>query len=91
MGCAKSKGAGATEEIPLADLTKLDRFQRFECTFPLYRMRVDIFEGKVKRFVTGKNSVTLQQLRYALKDDKKFDDINKDDSLFVQVLKSEFF
>lgn len=92
MGCGNSKGGpGATEEIPLADFSKLDRFQRFEHSFPLYRMRIDIFEGKVKRFVTGKNSVTLQQLRYAFKDDKKFEDINNDESLLVQVLKSDFF
>jgi hypothetical protein len=92
MGCGNSKaGPGATEEIPVADFSKLDRFQRFEHHFPLYRIRIDVFEGKVKRFVTGKNSVTLAQLRYAFKDDKNWEELKNDDSLLVQVLKSEFF
>ena len=77
--------------MPLPDFSKLDSHQRFEHQFPLYRTRIDIFEGRVKRYVSGKNSVTLQQLRYAFKDDKKWDDLNNDDSLLVQVLKSEFF
>ena len=50
-----------------------------------------MFEGKVKRYVSGKNSVTLSQLRYAFKDDAKWEDLRNDDSLLVQVLKSEFF
>jgi hypothetical protein len=53
----------------------MDNFTKFEHSFPFYRTRIDIFEGRVKRFVTGKNSVTLAQLRYAFKDDSKWEEL----------------
>lgn len=34
---------------------------------PFHTLRVDIFEGNVKRFVHGSNLVTLRQLRFAFK------------------------
>ena len=34
---------------------------------PFHTLRVDIFEGNVKRFVHGTNFVTLRQLRFAFK------------------------
>jgi len=34
---------------------------------PFHTLRVDIFEGNVKRFVHGANFVTLRQLRFAFK------------------------
>ena len=54
-------------------------------------MRIDVFEGKVKRFVSGKNSVTLPQLRYAFKDDKNWEDLQRDNSLLVKLVTSEAF
>lgn len=61
MGCGNSKSAPAAivEEIAAVDVLKLDRFSRFEHSFPFYRMHLDVFEGKVKRFVINKHSVTL--------------------------------
>ncbi len=44
------------------DLNSMSKFDRFEHSFPFYRMRIDTFEGKVKRFVSNRNSVTLRQL-----------------------------
>ena len=93
MGCGDSKqGSRApVEEIPEMDLSGLDNYQKFEYQLPFYRTRIDIFEGRVKRFVNGKNSVTLQQLRYAFKDDKKWSDLFNEDSVLCQILESEFF
>jgi hypothetical protein len=54
-------------------------------------MRIDVFEGKVKRFVYDKNSVTLTQLRYAFKDDKNWEDLQRDNSLLVKLITSEAF
>jgi len=54
-------------------------------------MRIDVFEGKVKRFVTGKNSVTLDQLRYAFKDEKNWEDLQSDHTLLVKLITSEEF
>ncbi len=89
MGCGNAKPL--PEEIPEIDITGLDKFAKFEHTLPFYRTRIDVFEGRVKRFVNGKNSVTLQQLRYAFKEDKKWDDLNQDDSLLKQIITSDFF
>jgi hypothetical protein len=82
MGCGNSRG-NIAEEIPEIDITGLDKFSKFEHSFPFYRTRIDIFEGRAKRFVNGKNSVSLQQLRYAFKDDRKWADLQQDDSLLV--------
>jgi hypothetical protein len=89
MGCGNSKAQ--PEELPEIDFSGLDKFCKFEHSFNLYRIRIDTFEGKVKRFVTGKNSVTLQQLRYAFKDDQKMADLQDDNSLLCQIVKSDYF
>ena len=77
MGCGGSKNSfgGVQEEIPAIDITRLDKYDKFEHSFPFYRTRIDIFEGRVKRFVSGKSSVSLSQLRYAFKDDGKWVDL----------------
>jgi hypothetical protein len=59
MGCGNSRGPAIAEEIPAIDISGLDRFSKYEHSFPFYRTRIDIFEGRVKRFVNGKSSVTL--------------------------------
>lgn len=92
MGCGKSKQAGVTPDIPAVDVSQMDRFMKVEARIaPLYRVRIDVFEGRVKRFVCGKSSLTLAQLRYAFQNDSKFSDLQVDDSLFVKVLQSEYF
>jgi hypothetical protein len=45
----------------------MGKTERFEHTMPFHTLRVDIFEGNVKRFVHGTNFVTLKQLRFAFK------------------------
>jgi hypothetical protein len=90
MGCGNSR-SNLPEEFPEVDTTSFDRFSKFEYSFPFYRTRIDIFEGRIKRFVNGKNSVTLQQLRFAFKDDKKWKELNEDDSLLCKILQSDYF
>ena len=85
MGCGKSRGH-LPEEIPEMDMTNMDKYEKFEHSFPFYRTRIDIFEGRVKRFVNGKSTVSLAQLRYAFKDDKKWTDLLDDHSLLVTIL-----
>ncbi len=48
-------------------LAAMGKTERFEHTMPFHTLRVDIFEGNVKRFVHGTNFVTLKQLRFAFK------------------------
>ena len=53
-------------------LKRLNMIEAFEYTFPFYRMRIDNFEGKIKRFVNveDKGTVTIRQLRYAFQEDE---------------------
>eukprot|EP00347_Sterkiella_histriomuscorum_P004742 403359281 len=90
MGCSESTDSGNID-IPEIDMSKLDRYAKFEHSFPFYRTRIDVFEGRVKRFVNGKTSVSLAQLQYAFKDDKKWSDLYDEHSNLVQILKSEYF
>ena len=69
----------------------MDEHAKFEHSFPLYKMHVKDFEGKVKRFVDGKEYVSLAQLRFAFKDNKGWEQLQEDSSLFCQLLTSEFF
>jgi hypothetical protein len=93
MGCGQSAQPSIADapEIPAVDLSKLDRYEKFEHTLPFYRMRIDVFEGRVKRFVTGKNSVTIEQLRYAFKNEKNWEDLQHNDGLLFRLVNSEEF
>lgn len=48
-------------------LKRLNQIEAFEYCFPFHRMRIDKYEGCVKRFVNHEdsNTVTIRQLRYA--------------------------
>ena len=48
-------------------LMNFNKTQAFEHTMPFHTLRIDIFEGNVKRFLQGRTYVTLKQLRYAFK------------------------
>ena len=43
-------------------LKRLNMIEAFEYTFPFYRMRIDNYEGKIKRFVNveDKGTVTIR-------------------------------
>lgn len=66
MGCSNGRTGGGLQAPQNEDLNNyidpnnMERFAKFEYTFPLYRMRISDFEGKVKRFVSGKNSVSIR-------------------------------
>ena len=77
MCCGQSRmiedpldGQTMGEVIPWSSHTQLammGRTKRFEHSMPFHTLRVDIFEGNVKRMVRGKTYVTLKQLRFAFK------------------------
>ena len=60
MGCGGSKQRAEIGAV--SDLSKFDKWTRFEMQFPFYRMYIDTFETRVKRYVLNKPSVTLVQL-----------------------------
>ncbi|CDW86845.1 UNKNOWN [Stylonychia lemnae] len=73
------------------DMSKLDRYTKFEKSFPFYRTRIDVFEGRVKRFVNAKSTVSIAQLKYSFKDDKKWADLNDPNSQLLDILTSSYF
>ena len=69
----------------------MDKYQKFEHTLPFYRIHIDDFEGRVKRFVQNKQTVSLRQLCFAFKDLSSWEDLQNDDSTLVKILKSSHF
>ena len=51
----------------------MDRTGKFECTMPFHTLRVDLWEGSVKRMLRGETFVTMRQLRYSFKYYKNFE------------------
>lgn len=90
MGCEYTKPE-VFQELSWLEMSKLDQISRFEHSFPFYRLRIDVFEGRVKRFVLGRTGVSITQLRFAFKNDKNWKDLEDDNSLLLKILKSEFF
>ena len=91
MGCKKSKGPRIIPAIPEDTLNTYDRYKRFEFSLPFYRTPIDIFEGKVKRYVMGRTGVSLKQLRFSFGSDPIWEDIHRDDSLLCRILRSNEF
>ena len=54
-------------------------------------MRIDVYESKIKRFVTGTTSVTLKQLQYAFKDNPEWDDLSVKGSVLQRLVTCEEF
>jgi hypothetical protein len=76
MGCTQAlPRTPPVKDIPVANTAGMDSYTKFEYSFPLYRTRIDVFEGRLKRFVISKESVSFAQLRYAFKDDKNWSDL----------------
>ena len=55
----------------------MDEIERFEHTLPFYRMRIDKFEGHVKRFIYKDDQacITMKQLQFSLEDEDLFADL----------------
>ena len=88
MGCGGSKDR--PDIAPITDLTKYDKWAKFELSLPFYRMYADDFEGRVKRYVNGKETVSLRQLQESFKGDSRWEDLENEESLLVQCLRSEY-
>jgi len=64
---ADTRGKATFERKDNTMLKRLNQVERFEFTFPFYRLRIDHYEGRVKRFVNtcDNDTVTIKQLRYS--------------------------
>jgi len=77
-------------------LKRLNDIEQFEFTFPFYRMRIDQYEGRIKRYVNkdDNNTVTLRQLRYSFQEDALWGGLTDETSVLFRLfnqpeLKSE--
>ena len=79
MGCNQTRSRPLeprNEDLTVTvDMNGMDEHARFEHSFPFYKMHIDDFEGKVKRFVNAKETVSLQQLRFAFKNNKGWESL----------------
>ena len=68
-------------------LKRLSEVEAFECELPFYRMRIDKYEGCIKRFVSRDDNcaVTIDQLRYAFAEDEPWKAIDDDSSMLYRL------
>ncbi len=95
MGCGESKqvmdAPAPKNDPPTVSTAEFDKYQLFENSFDFQKTWVQEFESCVKRFVVGKNSVSLKQLQYSFKDVKGWEDLNSDSSLLCRILRDPIF
>ena len=67
MGCcaeaqfkeADTRGPTSFAQKDESVLRRLNEVQKFENTFPFYRMRIDMYEGRIKRYVNCEDENTV--------------------------------
>ena len=61
---ASTKGPTEFPILNNVELAKMNEIERFEHTFPFYRMRIDKYEGHVKRFIYKEDDacISMKQL-----------------------------
>ena len=84
---ADTRGADTYNVKDTKMLKRLNEVEAFEFTFPFYRMRIDKYEGCVKRFVniSDENTVTLRQLRYAFQEDESWGQLLDETSVLFRM------
>ena len=96
MGCCVEKsfkeaytgGATTFDQKDSKTLKRLNEVEAFENCFPFYRMRIDQYEGRVKRYVTmdDLNTVTMRQLQYSFEEDDSWADITDVTSILFRLI-----
>ena len=96
MGCCNEKtfkeaytgGATQFEQKDSKVLKRLNEVEAFENCFPFYRMRIDTYEGRIKRYVTmdDLNTVTLRQLAYSFEEDELWADLTDVTSVLFRLI-----
>ena len=82
-----TRGAVTYNVKDAALLQRLNQIEQFEFTFPFYRMRIDQYEGRVKRYVNkeDENTVSLRQLLYSFEDDAPWSDLQDETSVLFRL------
>ena len=68
-------------------VARLNDVEAFEFNLPFHTIRIDIFEGCVKRYVNMKDNqtVTMRQLTYAFKEDLSWAALQDEKSLLFNM------
>ena len=68
-------------------MKRLSEVEAYEFELPFYRMRIDKYEGCIKRFVSRDDNctVTMDQLRYAFAEDEPWKAIDDDSSMLYRL------
>ena len=94
MGCQESQfreadtsGATTFTRRETKVLKRLAVVEQFEFTFPFYRLRIDKYEGCIKRFVNkdDNGTVTLRQLQYAFQEEDSWSCLNDETSVLFRL------
>ncbi len=80
---ADTRGKVTFERRTKDVLKRLNAVERFEYTFPFYRLRIDHYEGRIKRYVNleDEDAVSLKQLQYSFMEDDPWADLSDTTSL----------
>ena len=75
------------------ELKTLPRYQRFECSFPFHTMRVDQYEGRVKRLIYDREKTRLStaQLQYVFADKQLWSALSDKNSKLSKFLQQDYF
>ena len=84
---ADTRGATTFAQKDNSLLKRLNEIEQFEFQFPFYRMRIDQYEGRVKRFVNteDENAVTMRQLRYSFMEDDPWKPLKDETSIVYRL------
>ena len=73
-------------------MTKKTAYERLESSIPLQVMDIREFEGRLKKLIYGKETISVRQLQYIFsKDYEDFDDLFNEESTLFKILTSSTF
>lgn len=73
-------------------LAKNTAYERLEARIPLCVLDIREYEGRLKKLVYGKETISLRQLQFVFsRDFEDFDDLNNEDSVLYKIMTSAVF
>jgi len=74
------------------DVSALSAYEALEARLPLQILEIREFEGRLKKLVYGKATISLKQMQFCFtRDYEDFDDLNNPDSLTYKIFTSPEF
>ena len=74
------------------ELAKLGAYERFEAQMPLQVMDIREFEGRLKKLVFNKETISMRQMQFSFtRDYEDFEDLNNPESPLFKIVNSPVF